>query len=119
MSIMFQALRILLQHIATHAGRYGRYIVPLLSISVDFYIRVFVTVHSGQLQCKNNTSNLGMVYQCNGCESMTLQPLGMKRSGAFKLPNGPPVDRLCKFCNHAHHVRYWQLKNPRQHKFIV
>ncbi|XP_043273712.1 probable tRNA (guanine(26)-N(2))-dimethyltransferase [Venturia canescens] len=99
------ALRILLQHISTHAGRYGRYIVPLLSISVDFYIRVFVRVHVGQLQCKNNTSQLGMVYQCNGCESIAIHRLGLrKQDGAYKLPNGPPVDRLCKFCQHSHHM---------------
>ena len=41
-----QALRILLGCINTHANRYKRYIVPLLSVSVDFYVRVFVRVRS-------------------------------------------------------------------------
>uniref|UniRef100_A0A0D6R1G2 tRNA (guanine(26)-N(2))-dimethyltransferase n=1 Tax=Araucaria cunninghamii TaxID=56994 RepID=A0A0D6R1G2_ARACU len=36
------ALRILLACIESHANRYKRYIVPVLSVSVDFYIRVFV-----------------------------------------------------------------------------
>ncbi|XP_063977899.1 tRNA (guanine(26)-N(2))-dimethyltransferase [Diachasmimorpha longicaudata] len=99
------ALRILLQHIAAHAGRYGRYIVPLLSVSVDFYIRVFVRIYTGQVKCKENTSSLGLVYQCSGCESMAIHPLGMKKqNGGYKLPMGPPVDQLCKFCHHKHHI---------------
>lgn len=92
-----------MQHIASHAGRYGRYIVPLLSVSVDFYIRVFVRVYNGQIQCKNNTSNLGMVYQCKGCESMSIQALGMKKGNLYKLTPGPPVDQLCKYCKHHKH----------------
>lgn len=49
------AVRILLQTIESHANRYGRYIVPLLSISADFYIRVFVRVYSGPYKCKFTT----------------------------------------------------------------
>lgn len=49
------ALRILLQCIESHANRYGRYIEPLLSISADFYIRVFVRVHNGAAKCKFTT----------------------------------------------------------------
>ncbi|XP_067630102.1 tRNA (guanine(26)-N(2))-dimethyltransferase-like isoform X3 [Eurosta solidaginis] len=45
-------LRILLHCIETHANRYGKYIEPLLSISADVYIRVFVRVHSSQAKCK-------------------------------------------------------------------
>jgi tRNA (guanine26-N2/guanine27-N2)-dimethyltransferase len=46
------ALRILLQCIESHANRYGRYIVPLLSLSADFYIRVFVRVFTSAKICK-------------------------------------------------------------------
>lgn len=46
-----------------------------------------------------------MVYQCTGCESMAIHPLGMKKlNGGYKLPMGPPVDQLCKFCQSKHHV---------------
>ncbi|KAL1423410.1 hypothetical protein MTO96_021165 [Rhipicephalus appendiculatus] len=70
------ALRIILQSIESHANRYGRYTVPLLAISVDFYVRVFVRVYTGPAIVKRSTSKLGMVYQCSGCESFSLQPLG-------------------------------------------
>ena len=88
------AVRILLQCLESHANRsvfsvwkfvlvliilfprYGRYIVPLLSLSIDFYVRVFVRVFTSQVVCKSSTSKLGHVYQCSGCESFAIQPLG-------------------------------------------
>lgn len=45
------ALRILLKCIESIANRYGKYIEPLLSVSVDFYIRVFVRVFVGPANC--------------------------------------------------------------------
>jgi len=104
------ALRILLNCIESHANRYGRYIEPLLSLSIDFYCRVFVKVRTGQRKCKESTSKLGHVYQCFGCESLAFQPLGktsLSKDGTnlkFSLPHGPPVDRNCKFCSHSHHI---------------
>lgn len=102
------ALRILLQCIASYAGRYGRYIVPLLSVSIDFYIRVFVKVFTGHNKCKENSSKIGMLYQCNGCESMSFQPLvtilTKKSSNNYKLPNAPAVDQLCKHCQYRQHM---------------
>ncbi|XP_067628780.1 tRNA (guanine(26)-N(2))-dimethyltransferase-like [Eurosta solidaginis] len=49
-------LRILLHCIETHSNRYGKYIEPLLSISANFYIRVFVRMHSSQAKCKYSMS---------------------------------------------------------------
>merc|ERR1712180_500629 len=108
------AVRILLQCIESHANRYGRYIEPLLSLSIDFYCRVFVRVNSGQLKCKESSSKLGHLYQCSGCETMTVQPLGEvvrddKNNVKYVLPKGPPVDRKCRFCQHSHIIGgpYW------------
>ena len=44
-SDVLQALRLLLHAISTSAARYGRCIVPVLSLSIDFYVRVFVRVY--------------------------------------------------------------------------
>ncbi|XP_067646880.1 tRNA (guanine(26)-N(2))-dimethyltransferase-like isoform X2 [Eurosta solidaginis] len=49
-------LRILLHCIETHSNRYGKYIEPLLSISANFYIPVFVRMHSSQAKCKYSMS---------------------------------------------------------------
>ncbi|KAI3718964.1 hypothetical protein L6452_19849 [Arctium lappa] len=40
------ALRILLACIESHANRYKRYIVPVLSVQMDFYVRVFVRIYT-------------------------------------------------------------------------
>lgn len=109
------ALRILLRTIEGHANRYGRYIEPLLCVSVDFYIRIFVRVFTGQNQCKYSMSKQSTVYQCTGCDTMTLQPLGILKPNPteknpnqvkFSIPTGPPVNRTCDHCGHKHHVSY-------------
>lgn len=58
---LFQALRIILQFLQTSAARYGRYIRPLISVSVDFYVRLFVVVQTGKNECKSTASKLSMV----------------------------------------------------------
>jgi len=100
-------LRIMLQSIESHANRYGRYIVPLLSMSIDFYIRVFVRVYTSQKMCKRTTSKLGHAFQCNGCESISVSPLGKvevteNKNVKYKLPTGPPVDSRCHFCGNTY-----------------
>ena len=47
-----QALRVLLYAIETAANRHGRHIQPLLSVSIDFYVRVFVRVYTSSLVVK-------------------------------------------------------------------
>ncbi|KAL1488981.1 hypothetical protein ABEB36_014761 [Hypothenemus hampei] len=103
------AVRILLQCIESHANRYSRYIEPILCISVDFYIRVFVRVYTGAQKCKQTTSKLSHVYHCTGCDSFVLQPLGiLKRNAAnqikYALPTGPPVEKICQHCGNSFHI---------------
>jgi N2,N2-dimethylguanosine tRNA methyltransferase len=50
--ILAQALRLVLHMIATSAARYGRFITPLISLSIDFYVRLFVRVNTGALEVK-------------------------------------------------------------------
>ena len=42
------ALRILLASMERAAARYKRYIVPCLSLSIDFYVRVFVRIYTSR-----------------------------------------------------------------------
>uniref|UniRef100_A0A4W3GSE8 tRNA (guanine(26)-N(2))-dimethyltransferase n=1 Tax=Callorhinchus milii TaxID=7868 RepID=A0A4W3GSE8_CALMI len=48
------ALRIILHSLDLRANCYQRYIEPLLSVSADFYIRVFVRVFTGQAKVKSS-----------------------------------------------------------------
>ncbi|XP_016963912.1 probable tRNA (guanine(26)-N(2))-dimethyltransferase [Drosophila biarmipes] len=107
------ALRILLHCIESHANRHGKYIEPLLSVSADFYIRIFVRVYVGQAQCKLSMSKQSWMYQCTGCETFTLQPLGITKPNPtagnpkqlkFGIPTGPAVNSQCEHCGHRHHL---------------
>ena len=73
-SISFQALRIVLGSIEAHAGRYKRFMTPLLSVSADFYIRVFVRITTSASEVKRSASKKSYVFQCVGCDSFHLQP---------------------------------------------
>ncbi|KAL3081898.1 hypothetical protein niasHT_037076 [Heterodera trifolii] len=73
------ALRILLRAIDAHANRHKRYIVPLLSVSVDFYVRCFVRIRSGAAMAKDSVTKLANVHCCATCQSLDFQPL-LKKS---------------------------------------
>ncbi len=44
----------MLSSLESHANRYRRYIVPLLSCSIDFYVRLFVTVHTSPKEVRRS-----------------------------------------------------------------
>ncbi|RWR88355.1 tRNA guanine26-N2-dimethyltransferase [Cinnamomum micranthum f. kanehirae] len=96
------ALRILLASIESHANRYKRYIVPVLSVQMDFYIRVFVRIFTSASAMKNTPLKLSYVYQCIGCDSFHLQCLGRtvtKNNSVRYAPGfGPVVPQECSDC---------------------
>ncbi|XP_057346139.1 tRNA (guanine(26)-N(2))-dimethyltransferase isoform X2 [Manis pentadactyla] len=100
------ALRIVLHSLDLRANCYQRFVVPLLSISADFYVRVFVRVFTGQAKVKASASKQALVFQCVGCGTFHLQRLG--KSGAsggrvkFSAACGPPVAPECEHCGQRH-----------------
>ncbi|KAK0410999.1 hypothetical protein QR680_005424 [Steinernema hermaphroditum] len=94
---MASALRILLRSIDSHANRYSRYIEPLLSMSVDFYIRVFVRIHTGAKEAKDSVTKLSNVWACTGCHALHLEPLIKKMAGLVG------ADGKCVHCSHTVH----------------
>ena len=49
----------------------------MLSMTVDFYIRLFIRIKEGALPCHDSIANYSHVYSCLECESYYLQPLGV------------------------------------------
>uniref|UniRef100_A0A8C5PMH1 tRNA (guanine(26)-N(2))-dimethyltransferase n=1 Tax=Leptobrachium leishanense TaxID=445787 RepID=A0A8C5PMH1_9ANUR len=102
------ALRIILHSLDLRANCYQRYIVPLLCVSADFYIRAFVRVFTGQAKVKMSASKQALVYNCVGCGTYHLQRLGRAISHGnnmkFSPGTGPPVGMTCEFCQQKHHV---------------
>ncbi|XP_072984300.1 tRNA (guanine(26)-N(2))-dimethyltransferase 1-like [Typha latifolia] len=99
------ALRILLACIESHANRYKRYIVPILSIQMDFYVRVFVRIFTSASAMKRSPLKLSYVYQCVGCDSFYLQNVGRTVSKGHKNNSeryapgfGPAVPHECSDC---------------------
>ncbi|KAM5238031.1 tRNA (guanine(26)-N(2))-dimethyltransferase [Ctenodactylus gundi] len=103
------ALRIVLHSLDLHANCYQRFVMPLLSVSADFYVRVFVRVFTGQAKVKASASKQALVFQCVGCGAFHLQRLG-KASGShsgqvkFSAACGPPVTPQCEHCGHRHQL---------------
>ncbi|KFK37699.1 hypothetical protein AALP_AA3G017300 [Arabis alpina] len=102
------ALRILLASIESHANRYKRYIVPVLSVQMDFYVRVFVRIYTSASAMKNTPLKLSYVYQCIGCDSFHLQPVGRslpKNNSVRYLPAiGPVVTQECSHCGKKYNM---------------
>jgi tRNA G26 N,N-dimethylase Trm1 len=71
-----QALRIVIASVESAANRYKRTVTPLLSVSVDFYVRIFLAVHTAPSAANEAPAKLGNVYQCTGCDAFWLWPLG-------------------------------------------
>ena len=73
------SLRILLHSIDTTANRYKRYIVPWLSISIDFYIRVFIRIYDSAEEVKKSALKRMYVYQSTNTPSFYIQPLAVMK----------------------------------------
>ncbi|ETV88111.1 N2,N2-dimethylguanosine tRNA methyltransferase, variant 1 [Aphanomyces astaci] len=70
------ALRMVLHSIESAAVKYQKHIVPIISCSIDFYVRVFVRVYKSPVNVKASMTKQSYVYQCTGCDSFHLQSLG-------------------------------------------
>jgi tRNA (guanine26-N2/guanine27-N2)-dimethyltransferase len=72
------ALRILLYTISISAAKYGRTIKPILSVGMNFYVRVFVEVYNDKKGVSDLCLNMGNVYQSTQCSSFITIPHGQK-----------------------------------------
>ncbi|CAI2364103.1 unnamed protein product [Moneuplotes crassus] len=81
------ALRMVLHTIATIANRYQKQIFPMLSLTADFYIRLFVRVGSEDesvLHCHDSVVNTSYVFQCTQCQNFHLHKIGRSRGANTK-----------------------------------
>ncbi|CAK9300101.1 unnamed protein product [Gordionus sp. m RMFG-2023] len=94
------SLRIVLHSLESHANKHNKYIVPLVSVSVDFYVRLFVRVYESAAQVHLSPSKRSLVYHCNGCHSYYMQPLALlDNNNKFKHSSGPSVSNVCQICS--------------------
>jgi len=108
-------LRLILHTIASSAAKYGMAIEPLLSLSIDYYIRVFVRVRKSPHDVKLLAGKTMLVYHCDsGCGSWTTQFLARNKVQPTKngstfmkhsFSHGPSADQQCEHCGFKTHVR--------------
>jgi len=102
------AVRIVLHCIQAAALRYGRCIVPLVALQIDFYLRVFVVIKDSKIECKEAAPKVAVQYQCTQCESFFLQPLGRQtRDGPhpqFWPATTQPFQSPCQECGGEYQV---------------
>jgi tRNA (guanine26-N2/guanine27-N2)-dimethyltransferase len=107
-------LRLILNSLAMSASKYGISIEPLLSLSIDFYARVFVRVYRSPAQVKFNAGNTMLVWNCDaGCGAWSTQPIASTRERSDKNGNpfyhygitkGPTSSPTCEHCGTKTHL---------------
>ncbi|OOF94459.1 hypothetical protein ASPCADRAFT_208138 [Aspergillus carbonarius ITEM 5010] len=107
-------LRLILHGLAMSAAKYGLAIEPLLSLSIDFYARVFVRVHRSPAEVKFSSGNMMIVYNCDsGCGAWTIQPITQTKQKLdkkgdpfyhFGFAQGPAADSRCSHCGSKTHL---------------
>ncbi|EGA75601.1 Trm1p [Saccharomyces cerevisiae AWRI796] len=122
------ALRLVLNLLKQTAAKYKKTVEPLLSLSIDFYVRVFVKVKTSPIEVKNVMSSTMTTYHCSRCGSYHNQPLGRisQREGRnnktftkYSVAQGPPVDTKCKFCEGTYHLAGPMYAGPLHNKEFI
>ena len=118
-------LRLILNAIATAAGKYGVAIEPLLSLSIDYYARVFVRVRRSPAEVKFLAGKTMLVHQCDsGCGAW--QPQFLARHTAqqgrdnYKHGAGQSSgDRNCPHCGFKTHVAGPMWGGPIHNPYFI
>jgi tRNA (guanine26-N2/guanine27-N2)-dimethyltransferase len=107
-------LRLLLHAIASSAARYGMAIEPLLSLSIDYYIRVFVRIRKSPSDVKLLAGKTMIVYHCDsGCGAWSTQFLARNKVTSNKngakfykhsFASAPSADEHCQHCGFKTHL---------------
>lgn len=108
-------LRLILNAVATAGAKYGLAIEPLLSLSIDFYTKLFIRVTRSPQAVKYLAAKSMVVYSCDqGCGAWETQPLLKSRPSANKngsgfffkhgMALGPTADRFCQHCGFKTHI---------------
>ncbi|KAL1589409.1 hypothetical protein WHR41_01986 [Cladosporium halotolerans] len=108
-------LRLVLHSIATAAAKQGIAIEPLLSLSIDFYLRVFVRVRKSPAEVKFLAGKTMLTYNCDyGCGAWKTQMLGRNTKQPsskgdntfwkYSIAQAPSANSLCDHCGSKTHV---------------
>lgn len=122
-------LRLILHAVATSAAKYGIAIEPLLSLSIDFYARLFIRVHKQQKEVKLLAGTTMIVYNCDqGCGAWNTQLIAKNQAKEDKkgdlffkhgFAQGPCVNPTCEHCGFKTHLGGPMWAGPLHNPYFV
>ncbi|MCJ1259697.1 RNA methyltransferase tRNA(m5U54)methyltransferase [Lignoscripta atroalba] len=122
-------LRLILHAIATSAARYSLAMEPLLSLSVDFYARIFVRIRRSPAEVKFLAGKTMLVYNCDaGCGAWSTQPLAQTRAKkdknndplyTFSLAQAPVASPFCEHCGFKTHLSGPMWGGPLHNPYFI
>ena len=122
-------LRLILHAIATSAARHGIAIEPLLSLSIDFYARVFVRARRSPAEVKLLAGKTMIVYNCGeGCGSWSVQRMAQTKEKPakngdilykFSFAQGPPTSQMCEHCGFKMHLSGPMWGGPLHNPYFI
>ncbi|KAL8830045.1 MAG: hypothetical protein Q9191_001662 [Dirinaria sp. TL-2023a] len=122
-------LRLILHAIATSAARHGIAIEPLLSLSIDFYARVFVRIRKSPAEVKFLAGKTMVVYNCDeGCGSWNTQLMAQTKQKKaknadvfykFSLAQGPTACQTCEHCGFKMHLSGPMWGGPLHNPYFI
>ncbi|KAI9189906.1 RNA methyltransferase tRNA(m5U54)methyltransferase [Blastocladiella emersonii ATCC 22665] len=114
------ALRLVLNLVTQTAAKHRRYVEPLMSCSIDFYVRIFVRVHASPIDVKKTASRTSLVYLCQGCKDFTHQPLGkVSEDGKKFMFATHKAGGECSQCGRQFHIGGPIYNGPLHNKAFV
>jgi tRNA (guanine26-N2/guanine27-N2)-dimethyltransferase len=122
-------LRLILHAVSTSAAKYGIAVEPLLSLSIDFYARVFVRLHKSANEVKMLAGTTMTVHNCDaGCGAWTTHPVSRnqeatdKKGGTYykhTFAQAPPNSVYCDQCSAKMHVGGPMWAGPIHNPYFV
>lgn len=100
-------LRLILGTIAREAAKYKKTIEPMLSLSIDFYFRLFIRVKTSPIEVKNLASKTMITYHCSGCGQNKNQYLGRKQDKKYQTAKKITIGENCEYCQ-----SYFNIAGP-------
>lgn len=113
-------IRLMLQSIAATAAKYKKSIEPMLSLSIDYYFRVWVKVKTSPIKVKTLASETMLTYGCNGCGHKVVQPLGIRNDNKYIYPKlVGQVNSHCQYCGSTHTVAGPMYAGPLHNQTFI
>lgn len=97
-------IRLILGALAQAGARHKKCIEPVLSLSIDYYFRVFVRVSTSALQVKQLASQTMLAYHCVGCGNVVQQRMGRAADNKFHTARATAPGAHCAHCDRPHHL---------------